>query len=93
MVTSNLEKIFCPNSIAVIGASNKKGSVGHVLMKNLTELGYVGKVYPVNINNSEILGYRAYTNVAQLPEVVDLAIIATPAKTVPDARAFLRAAH
>jgi len=84
MVTSNLEKIFCPNNIAVIGASNKKGSVGHVLMKNLTELGYIGKVYPVNINNSEILGYRTYQNVAQLPEVVDLAIIATPAKTVPD---------
>jgi acetyltransferase len=84
MVTSNLEKILCPNSIAVIGASNKKGSIGHILMKNLTELGYIGKVYPVNFNYSEILGYKTYQKVAQLPEVVDLAIIATPAKTVPD---------
>ncbi|HER54585.1 MAG TPA: acetyl CoA synthetase subunit alpha, partial [Candidatus Bathyarchaeota archaeon] len=84
MVTLNLEKIFSPNSIAVIGASNKERSVGHALMKNLTESGYSGKVYPVNINKTEILGLKAYQNVAQLPELVDLAVIATPAKTVPD---------
>jgi acetyltransferase len=84
MVTVNLEKLFSPNSIAVIGASDEEGSVGYALMKNLTEVGYEGKVYPVNIHKTEILGFKAYQNVAQLPETVDLAVIATPAKTVPD---------
>ena len=56
MVTENLDKIFNPQSIAVIGASDKKGSVGHTLMQNLTQLGYEGKVYPVNIRKKEILG-------------------------------------
>jgi acetyltransferase len=84
LVTVNLDKIFNPRSIAVIGASNKEGSVGYVLIKNLAELGYAGKVYPVNIQESEILGLKAYKNVNELPETVDLAVIATPAKTVPD---------
>ncbi|MCD6445644.1 bifunctional acetate--CoA ligase family protein/GNAT family N-acetyltransferase, partial [Candidatus Bathyarchaeota archaeon] len=66
------------------GASDEEGSVGYILMKNLTELGYQGKVYPVNIHKTEILGFKAYKTVNQLPETVDLAVIATPAKTVPD---------
>jgi len=84
LVTLNLDKIFNPQSIAVIGASDEKGSVGHALIKNLTELGYEGKIYPVNIHKHEVLGFKAYQTVDQLPETVDLAIIATPAKTVPD---------
>ena len=84
MATLNLDKIFNPKSIAVIGASDEEGSVGYILMKNLTELGYQGKVYPVNIHKTEILGFKAYKTVDQLPETVDLAVIATPAKTVPD---------
>jgi len=84
LVTLNLDKIFNPKSIAVIGASDEEGSVGYILMKNLTELGYQGKVYPVNIHKTEILGFKAYKTVNQLPETVDLAVIATPAKTVPD---------
>jgi acetyltransferase len=83
MVTLNLEKIFDPQSIAVIGASDEEGSVGYALMKNLTENGYEGKIYPVNIHKTEILGDRAYQTVGQLPEAVDLAIIAATAKTVP----------
>ncbi|MCW4015155.1 MAG: GNAT family N-acetyltransferase [Candidatus Bathyarchaeota archaeon] len=84
MVTLNLEKIFEPKSIAVVGASDEEGSVGYALMKNLTKAGYQAKVYPVNIHKTQILGFKAYQNVAQLPETVDLAVIATPAKTVPD---------
>ncbi len=83
LVTLNLEKIFNPNSIAVIGASDKEGSVGYALMKNLTELGYEGRIYPVNIHKTE-LGSKAYRNLAQIQESVDLAVIATPAKTVPN---------
>ena len=83
LVTLNLDKIFNPKNIAVIGASDEDGSVGYILMKNFAELGYKGKVYPVNIRKTEILGFKAYQTVDQLPETVDLAVIATPAKTVP----------
>ena len=83
MATKNLDKIFKPNSIAVIGASEKEGSVGRILVNNLLELGYKGTVYPVNPTKKEILGKKAYPSIADLPEVVDLAVIATPAKTVP----------
>ena len=48
MATFNLDKIFSPRNIAIIGASDKEGSVGYILMRNLTELGYKGNVYPVN---------------------------------------------
>lgn len=84
MVTINLDKIFNPKSIALIGASDEEGTVGYALMKNLISLGYKGKVYPVNINKEEILGLKACKNVNELPETVDLAVIATPAKTVPE---------
>jgi len=96
----NLKKILEPKSIAVIGASDKEGSVGYTLIKNLiesgykgltefgykglTESGYKGTVYPINIRKKKILGLKAYQTVEQLPEPADLAIIAIPAKTVPD---------
>jgi acetyltransferase len=84
LVTLNLDKIFNPKSVAVVGASDEEGTVGYTLMKNLTESKYKGKVYPVNIRKKEILGLKACQSVEQLPEVVDLAIIATPSQTVPD---------
>ncbi len=84
MVTLNLDKIFNPQNVAIIGASNVEGSVGYALVKNFTQLGYAGKVYLVNIRKPEILGFKTYKTVDQIPEPVDLAIIATPAKTVPD---------
>ncbi|MCW8802268.1 MAG: CoA-binding protein, partial [Candidatus Bathyarchaeota archaeon] len=80
MVTVNLDNIFNPESIAVVGASDKKGSVGYSLMVNLTQKGYAGQVYPINIKKDEILGVKAYKSVGEIPEKVDLAIIATPAK-------------
>jgi len=84
MDSLGLDNIFNPKSIALIGASDEEGSVGYILMKNLTEMGYKGHVYPVNIRKQEILGIKAYPAVSKLPEIVDLAIIATPASTVPD---------
>jgi acetyltransferase len=84
MVTLHLDKIFNPKSIAIIGASDEEGSVGYALMKNFIDLGFEGKVYPVNIHKTEILGLKAYQSVEQIPEPVDLAVIATPAKTVPE---------
>lgn len=84
MVTLNLDKIFSPKSIAIVGASDEEGTVGHVLIKNLIDLQYKGKIFPVNIRKSEILGYKVYASVEQIPEPIDMAVIATPARTVPD---------
>ena len=84
MVTTNLDKIFNPQNVAIIGASDVEGSVGYAIVKNFTQMGYTGKVYFVNIRKPEILGVKTYPTVDQVPEPVDLAIIATPAKTVPD---------
>ena len=84
MVTLNLDKIFNPKSVAIIGASDQEGSVGYAIVKNFTQLGYAGKIYFVNMRKPEILGAKTYPTVGQIPEPVDLAMIATPAKTVPD---------
>jgi acetyltransferase len=83
MVTLNLDKIFNPKSVAVVGASDKEGSVGYAIVKNFTDHGFAGKVYLVNIRTPEILGIKTYQKIEQIPEAVDLAMIATPAKTVP----------
>jgi acetyltransferase len=84
MVTLNLDKIFNPKAVAIVGASDEEGTVGHALMQNLIDLKFEGKIFPVNIHKTEILGFKAYPNVELIPEPVDLAVIATPAKTVPD---------
>ncbi|MEM2098943.1 MAG: bifunctional acetate--CoA ligase family protein/GNAT family N-acetyltransferase [Candidatus Bathyarchaeia archaeon] len=84
MVTLNLDKIFNPKSVAIIGASDQEGSVGYAIVKNFTQLGYAGKVYLVNMRKPEILGIKTYKTIGEIPETVDLAMIATPAKTVPD---------
>jgi acetyltransferase len=84
LATLNLDKIFNPKSIAVVGASDEEGSVGFALMKNFTDLKFEGKVYPVNIRKPEVFGLKAYPSVDQILDPVDLAVIATPSKTVPD---------
>lgn len=84
MATLNLNKIFSPKSVAVIGASDEEGSVGYALMRNLIDLKFEGKVFPVNLRKPNILGLQAYSSIEQVPESVDLAVIATPSKTVPD---------
>ncbi len=84
MVTANLERIFHPKSVAIIGASDEEGTVGYALMRNLIDLKYEGKIYPVNLRKTEILGFKTHASVDQIGESVDLAVIATPAKTVPD---------
>jgi len=84
LVTLHLEKIFNPKSVAIIGASDEEGSVGFALMKNFVNSGFEGEVYPINIRKKEILGFKAYQNVEQFPKTVDLAVIATPAASVPD---------
>jgi acetyltransferase len=78
-----LAPIFSPQTIAVIGATERKRSVGRTLMTNLIEGGFPGKIYPVNPIQETIHGLKAYPNVTALPEKPDLAVIITPPKTVP----------
>ncbi len=80
----NLDKIFKPQRIAVIGASNNPGSVGYTVLKNLVSFGFPGVVYPVNPRYEAVQGIHAYPDVKDLPRAPDLAIICTPAPTVPD---------
>jgi len=79
----SLDKIFKPKSVAVIGASDRPGSVGFALIDNLLNSDFRGKVYPVNMKRKRIHGKRAYESVSKIEDKVDLAIIATPAVTVP----------
>ena len=80
----NLDRIIKPQQVAVIGASEKPGTIGNVLMKNLLEAGFPGTVLPVNPNYRKILGCPSYKSVTDLDIGVDLAIIATPIHTVPE---------
>jgi acetyltransferase len=78
-----LDNIFNPKSVAVIGASEREGSVGRQVLWNLLSTPFGGTVYPVNPKRSSILGIRAYKDIDAIPERVDLAVITTPAGTVP----------
>ncbi|MFA5787005.1 MAG: bifunctional acetate--CoA ligase family protein/GNAT family N-acetyltransferase [Actinomycetota bacterium] len=78
-----MEIFFEPNVVALIGATEKEGSVGASLMKNLLLGKDNRKIYPVNPSREEIMGVKAYPKVADIPDQVDLAVIATPAATVP----------
>lgn len=79
-----LEELFHPKSIAVIGAREKPNSVGMVVFKNLIENKFPGKLFPVNIKHNTVQGYSAYKKITEIPDSIDLALIATPASTVPD---------
>ncbi len=78
----NLDAVFNPSSIAVIGASREPNKIGHVIVKNFVDGGFAGKIYPVNPNAEQILGLSSYRNVLEIKEKVDSAIIAVPAPAV-----------
>ncbi|MFS8884637.1 GNAT family N-acetyltransferase [Synechococcus sp. H70.2] len=78
-----LDPIFLPRSVAVVGATEREGSVGRTVLWNLISHPFGGTVYPVNPKRHQVLGIRAYERLSALPEPVDLAIIAIPAAGVP----------
>jgi acetyltransferase len=78
-----LDPIFKPRSVAVIGATERPGSVGRTILWNLISNPFGGTVYPVNPVRSSILGIKAYPSIAAIGEPVDLAVVVTPAQTVP----------
>src|SRR5215472_10236572 len=77
------QSFFAPASIAVVGATDREGSVGRTVVANLVQGSYKGRVYPVNRKHPKLFGVRCYPNPESLPEPIDLAVIVTPAPTVP----------
>jgi acetyltransferase len=78
-----LDAIFAPRSVAVVGATERAGSVGRTILWNLISSPFGGTVFPVNPSRPNVLGICAYPSIKDLPEPVDLAVIVTPAPTVP----------
>ena len=78
-----LDVLFAPRSVAVVGASERPGSVGRTVLWNLISNPFGGTVYPINPNRPNVLGIKACPSLKALPEPVDLAVIVTPAPTVP----------
>jgi acetyltransferase len=79
----DVASIFAPSSVAVIGASEREGSLGTVVLKNLLKARFKGRLYPVNPQYRKVQGRRCFASVSDLPAVPDMALIVTPAKTVP----------
>jgi acetyltransferase len=79
----SLDRFFRPASVAVVGASVTAGSVGSILMRNLLENQFGGVVYPINPKRKAVHGVLCYPSLLDLPESVDLAVLATPAATIP----------
>ncbi|RLE41855.1 hypothetical protein DRJ48_04710, partial [Candidatus Woesearchaeota archaeon] len=81
----NLDKLLNPSSIAIIGASNVPHKVGNNVVKNLLDYGFRGRIYPINLKEPTILGLKAYKSVLDVPDSIDLAVVAIPARFVPAA--------
>jgi acetyltransferase len=83
MTIRNLDAVFHPRSVAVVGASERPGSIGRIVLENLVNAGFSGEIFAVNLQHASVLERPAYANVAALPRVPDFAVIATRADTVP----------
>lgn len=92
MSIRNLEYLFAPRSVAVIGASDKPHSVGATVLRNMVEGGFKGEIYPVNPKHDTLAGRKCYPSVTMSGAAPDLAVICTPPATVPDIIAELGAA-
>jgi acetyltransferase len=78
-----LDAMFAPASVAVVGATSRPATVGRTVLENLLRGSFHGKVFAVNAKHAEVLGLRAHHSVLDIPQQVDLAVVATPASTVP----------
>ena len=91
MSSHHLEYLLAPQSLAVIGVSDRPGSVGATVMRNVMSGGFRGPVWPVNLRHPSVAGLRAYATPAELPAPPDLAVLCTPAASVPELIAQLGA--
>jgi acyl-CoA synthetase (NDP forming)/GNAT superfamily N-acetyltransferase len=81
---ASIHRFFNPRSVAIIGASRRQETVGQVLVRNLVTGDFTGRVYVVNPNSSAVSGMPAYKSVAEIPDEVDVAIVAVPAEAVQE---------
>jgi acetyl coenzyme A synthetase (ADP forming)-like protein len=77
-VAASLRPFFEPSSVAVIGASRRRGSIGGELFRNVLEADFDGAAYPVNLGGEPVAGVRAYTSITEIPDPIDLAVICVP---------------
>src|SRR5262245_13135328 len=92
-----LRPLLAPRSAALVGASEREGALGRIVWRNLAAGGLGGALFPVNPKHDAVFGSRAYARLTDLPQPVDLAVVATPARTVTQiiedaARARIKAA-
>ncbi len=80
----DIKYLFEPRGVAIIGASRDQSKIGHKFVQNISASGYKGKIYPVNPEGGEILGYKVYKNIEEVDGDVDIACIVIPAKYVFD---------
>jgi acyl-CoA synthetase (NDP forming) len=78
-----LDALFRPRAVAVMGASNNPLSIGHIVVKNLKTYGFKGEIYPINPNQTEVLGLKAYKSIGEVPGPVDICCIAVKSVLVP----------
>ncbi len=91
MTIRNLDKLFRPASVAIVGATERPHTVGAALMHNVLQAGFKGPIYPVNLKGGTLHGLSVYPDIASLPAAPDLAVIATPPDSVPSLIAELGA--
>ena len=84
MTAKRVAALFKPSSVVLVGASETPGSLGDIVRRNLIEGGFAGPVHFVNLHGGQIDGRPVYRSVLDLPEAPDLAVILTPAATVPE---------
>ena len=83
MSTHYLSSLFTPGSIALFGASNRTDAVGGIVLRNLLGAGFEGRIYPINPKRDEVQGLKAYRALDVIDDAIDLAVVATPATTIP----------
>ena len=81
---SNMDALFKPRSVAMIGASATPGKLGYDILYNLIHAGLKGPIYPINPKADELLGLKVYKDISSLPYPPDLAVIVIPARMVPE---------
>ncbi|MET0938173.1 MAG: GNAT family N-acetyltransferase [Gaiellaceae bacterium] len=84
-VVASLQPFFSPRTVAVVGASSRRGSIGGELFRNVLEAGFDGIAYPVNLKGEPVAGVRAYTTVSETPDTIDLAVICVAGEHVLEA--------
>ncbi len=83
-ISEGINFFFEPKTVAIVGASRNPEKLGNILLRNLTEGGFPGKVFPINPNETEIEGLKAFPNISSVPDPVDLVVVIIPAIYIPD---------